>query len=81
MERLNITLDPEHAEKLSRLAERMDVQPATIARSLLSVALDEAEPDARTMLELLDSIEAAFGRARMGLAQARSHQTVPLDEL
>jgi predicted transcriptional regulator len=81
MERLNITLDPEHAEKLARVAERMHVQPGTIARSLLSTALDEAEPDARNMVELLDGVAGAFERAQMGLAQAGAEQTVPLDEL
>jgi hypothetical protein len=81
MERLNITLDPEHAEKLARVAERMHVQPGTVARSLLSTALDEAEPDARTMVELLDGIEGAFERAQIGLGQARSGETVSLDEL
>jgi hypothetical protein len=81
MERLNITLDPEHAEKLARVAERMHIQPGTVARSLLSTALDEAEPDARNMVELLDGVAGAFERAQAGLAQAGSEQTVPLDEL
>ena len=81
MERLNITLDDEQAEKLSRLAERMHVQPGTVARSLLSHALDEADPDARNVVELLDGIPGAFSRARLGLEQARAGQTVALDEL
>jgi hypothetical protein len=79
--RLNITLDGEHAEKLSRLAERMHVQPGTVARSLLSLALDEADPDARNVVELLDGIPGAYERAELGLEQARAGQTVPLDEL
>ena len=41
--RLNVTLDDERAAKLARLAERMHVQEATLARSLLATALDEAE--------------------------------------
>jgi hypothetical protein len=81
VERLNITLDPEHAEKLTQLANRIHVQPGTIARSLLSTALDELEPDARTMVELLDGLEGAFERAQLGLAQAASRQTTPLDQL
>ncbi len=44
MERLNITLDDEQAEELTRLAERMYVQPGTVARSLLSSALDYVGP-------------------------------------
>jgi predicted transcriptional regulator len=81
MERLNITLDEEQAEKLARLAERMHVQPGTVARSLLSTALDEADPDARNVAELLDGIPGAYARAQLGLEQARTGQTVSLDEL
>jgi hypothetical protein len=81
MERLNITLDHEQAEKLARLADRMHVQPGTIARSLLSTALDEADPDARNVAELLDGIPGAYERAQIGLEQARSGQTIPIDQL
>ncbi len=81
MERLNITLDDERAEKLSRLAERMHVQPGTVARSLLAHALDEADPDPRNVVELLDGIDGAFERAQLGLRQAHAGQTVSLDEL
>jgi hypothetical protein len=81
MERLNITLDDEQAEKLARLAERMHVQPGTIARSLLSTAIDEADPDARNVAELLDGIPGAYERAQLGLRQASAGQTVPLDAL
>jgi hypothetical protein len=61
--RLNVTLDGEHAEKLRRLAERTHVQEGTLARSLLSTALDEADPDARSVTELLDGIDGAFERS------------------
>lgn len=81
IERLNITLDDEHAERLARLAERMHVQPGTVARSLLSSALDDADPDARNVVDLLDGIPGAHERARLGLAQAKSGETVSLDEL
>jgi hypothetical protein len=81
MERLNITLDDEQAEKLARLAERMHVQPGTIARSLLSNALDEADPDSRNVVELLDGIPGAYERAQLGLEQAKTGHTVSLDEL
>jgi hypothetical protein len=81
VERLNITLDDEQAEKLARLAERMHVQPGTIARSLLSSALDEADPDARNVVELLDGVSGAYERAQLGLRQAQAGRTVPLDEL
>jgi len=81
MERINVTLEDEHAEKLERLAERMHVQPGTVARSLLSNALDEADPDARNVVELLDGVPGAFQRAQLGLEQARAGQTISLDEL
>jgi predicted transcriptional regulator len=81
MERINITLEDEQAEKLTRLAERMHVQPGTIARSLLSAALDEADPDARNVVELLDGIPDAYDRAQLGLQQAQTGQTIALDDL
>ncbi len=81
MERLNITLDDEQAEKLARLAERMYVQPGTVARSLLSSALDDADPNAQNMVELLDVIPVAHERAQLGLRQARAGETIALDEL
>jgi hypothetical protein len=81
MERLNITLDDEQAEKLARLADRLHVQPGTVARSLLSSAIDEADPDARNVIELLDGIPGAYERARLGLSQAQAGKTVTLDEL
>jgi hypothetical protein len=81
MERLNITLDREQAEKLTRLADRMHVQPGTVARSLLSSAIDDADPDARNVIELLDGIPGAYERAQLGLEQAKTGETVSLDEL
>jgi hypothetical protein len=81
MERLNITLDDEQAEKLARLAERMHVQPGTVARSLLSSALDDADPDARNVVELLDGLPGAYERAQLGVEQARTGETLSLDDL
>jgi predicted transcriptional regulator len=81
MERLNITLDDEQAEKLARLADRMHIQPGTIARSLLSGALDDVDPDARNVAELLDAIPGALARAELGREQAQAGETISLDEL
>lgn len=81
MERLNITLDDEQAEKLSRLADRMHVQPGTIARSLLASALEEADLDAANVVALLDGLPGSQERAALGLEQARAGRTVPLDAL
>jgi predicted transcriptional regulator len=79
--RLNVTLDGEHAAKLQRLAERTHTQEGTLARSLLAHALDEADPDARHVAEVLDGISGAFERAQLGLSQAKSGETIPVDEL
>lgn len=81
MERLNITLDDEQATKLARLAERMHIHPGTIARSLLSSAIDESDPDARNVAELLDGIPGALARAQLGREQAQTGDTISLDEL
>jgi hypothetical protein len=81
MERVNITLDDEEAAKLTRLAERMHVQPGTVARSLLAHALDDADPDPRNVVGLLDGIGGAYERAQLGLRQARGGQTISLDQL
>lgn len=80
-QRLNITLDGEHAEKLSRLAERTHVQEGTLARSLLSTAIDEADPGANDVVTLLDGIPGAFDCIQEGLRQAEAGETTPLDDL
>jgi hypothetical protein len=79
--RINVTLDAERAAKLALLAERTNVQEGTLARSLLSQALDEVDPDPRHVAELLDSIPGAFDRAELGIKQARARETIPLDSL
>jgi hypothetical protein len=79
--RLNVTLDAEYTAKLARLAQRTHTQEGTLARSLLSRALDEADPDAQNVVELLDGIPGAYERAQLGLEQAHVGRTVPLDEL
>jgi predicted transcriptional regulator len=79
--RFNVQLDDEHAAKLHAVAERVYVQPGTIARSLLSTALDQADPDATSITDILDAIPGAWERAQEGLAAARAGRFVPLDEL
>jgi hypothetical protein len=80
-DRINVTLDPKYAAKLTRLAERMHVQEGTLAKSLLSTALDGADPDSAHIVELLDGIPNAYERTQHGIAQARRGEGVPLDEL
>lgn len=81
MERVNVTLEDEQAAKLALLADRMHLPPGTIARSLLSSALDDLGPDPRNVVELLDGTPGAFERAQLGLKQAQAGQTIRLDEL
>ena len=79
--RVNVTLDDVHAEKLRRLAERTHTNEGTLARSLLSSVLDEADPDPRHIADLLDGIPGAFERANLGLEQARAGLGIPLEGL
>jgi predicted transcriptional regulator len=79
--RFNVQLDDEHAAKLHAVAERTYVQPGTLARSLLSTALDAADPESGSITELLDSIPGAFERAETGRRDANAGRAVPLEEL
>jgi len=79
--RVNVILDEEHAIKLRRLAERTHTNPGTIARSLLSTALEEADPDPRDLTALLDRIPGAFESAQRGLSEARSGIGIPVEDL
>lgn len=79
--RLNLTLDPERAEKLSRMAEQACMHEETLARSLLSRAIDEADVDGETMVELLNGIPGALRRARLGREQGRRGETILLEDL
>jgi hypothetical protein len=80
-QRLNITLDEERAAKLARLAERVHVNEGTLARSLLSSAIDDSDPDAATVTAVLEGIDGAWERAKLGREQAASGGTIALDDL
>jgi hypothetical protein len=79
--RVNVLLDDEHAAKLHGLADRTYMNAGTLARSLLSTALDQADPDSASVTALLDAIPGAFERAQRGLADVRADRVVSLDEL
>jgi len=79
--RVNVLLDDEHAARLHRLADRTYVNAGTLARSLLSTALDQAEPDPETVTALLDAIPGAHERARRGLDDVRAGRITQLDDL
>jgi hypothetical protein len=79
--RVNVTLDDEHAQRLALLAQRTHIQEGTLARSLLSNALDQVDPSAAKVTEILDSIPGAWERTQEGLAQAARREGKRLDEL
>jgi hypothetical protein len=79
--RVNVTLDGEHAAKLRALAERTHVQEGTLARSLLSWALDDADPDPRHVAAVLEGIPGARERIREGEEQAARGEGITLDDL
>lgn len=80
-QRLNISLDEERAAKLARLAERVHVNEGTLARSLLSSAIDDADPDVETVVGVLDSIDGAWDRTQLAREQAAAGDTIALGEL
>ena len=80
-QRVNIVLDGERSVKLRRLAERTHTNPGTVARSLLSTALDEADPDPRAITDLLDRIDGAWEDAVAGAEEIRSGRGTPLGDL
>jgi hypothetical protein len=43
--------------------------------------LDEVDPDARNVADLLDGIPGAYEQAQLGLKQAREGRTIPLEDL
>ena len=79
--RVNVVLDDEHAIKLRLLAERTHTNPGTIARSLLSSAIEEADPDPRNVTDVLDRIEGAFERAQRGEDEMGRGLGTPLGDL
>ena len=79
--RFNVVLDEEHAARLDEMAARTYVQPGTLARSLLSSAIDQADTEAATITAILDSIPGAWERTEEGLADVRAGRVVPLDQL
>jgi len=79
--RVNVTLDAEYAERLTILAEQAHTQEGTLARSLLSQAIDEVDADAANIVEILDGIPGSFERARRATEEIRSGRGIPLDDL
>jgi hypothetical protein len=80
-QRVNIVLDEERAVKLRRLAERTHTNPGTIARSLLSTALDETDPDPRTIVDILDRIPGAWEDAMASSEDIKAGRFISLEDL
>lgn len=77
----SVPLDVERAAQLSRLAARLESTRETVARSLLSRALDVAEPEGFNLLQVLDDIPGAYERAMLGRRQAVEGNTVALEDI
>jgi hypothetical protein len=75
--RLNVTLAPEHREKLARIAARTHVREGTIASSLLSQAIEDTDPNPEHVAALLDRIPGSWERIETGIADARAGRTIP----
>lgn len=75
--RLNVTLSPEHGEKLARIARRTHLREGTLASSLLSHAIEEADPNADEIVALLGQIPDAWKRIEAGIADAQAGRTIP----
>ena len=79
--RVNVILDEAHGAKLRRLAERTHTNPGTIARSLLSSAIDEADPHPRYITDILARIPGAWEDVRAAEAEIRAGEGIPLEDL
>jgi len=78
---LRIRLDPENAARLERPAGLAGVPEATLARSMLSKAIEDADPGASSTTAMLDGIPGAYERAIESLDQAHAGESIALDDL
>jgi hypothetical protein len=79
--RLNVSLDEQRAAKLARLAQRAHVPDGTLARSLLSAAIDEADPDPASITEILEGIPGFTERLAKAEAEVEAGKVTELGEL
>jgi hypothetical protein len=79
--RLNLSLDDERAAKLSRLADRVHVGDGTLARSLLSSAIDDADPDAATVTQVLEGVPGIAERIAEAQRDYRAGDVIELRDL
>jgi len=79
--RLNVSLDERRAAKLARLADRAHVPDGTLARSLLSAAIDDADPDVGSVTEILEGIPRLPERLAQAEAEGEAGEVIELREL
>ena len=79
--RLNVSLDEQRASKLARLADRVHVADGTLARSMLSAAIDEADPDADSITDILEGIPGLADRLDRAEAEVAAGAVVELRDL
>ncbi len=79
--RLNVSLDEQRASKLARLADRVHVADGTLARSMLSAAIDEADPDAGSITDILEGIPGLADRLERAEAEVAAGAVVELRDL
>ncbi len=79
--RLNVSLDEQRAAKLARLADRAHVPDGTLARSLLSSAIDDADPDARSVTDILEGIPGLAERLERAEAEVKAGEVHELQDL
>lgn len=79
--RLNVSLDEHRAAKLGRLAARAHVPDGTLARSLLSAAIDDADPDPDHVTDILEGVAGLPERIRVAEAQVEGGDVVDLSDL
>lgn len=78
---VNVALDSEHRDKLARIAERAQASQDSLASTLLSTALDNADLDSEAMTEILEGIPGAFERVQEAEAQFERGEFIELEEL
>lgn len=79
--RINVTLGDEQAAALSRLAKRVHVADGTLAKALLAGAIEEADPDSRTVTEILEGVPGLLERVKTAEAQLKRGEYTGLSEL
>ena len=79
--RLNVSLDEQRAAKRTRLAQRAQIPDGTLARSLLSTAIDDADPDPESITDILEGIPGLGDRLDEAETQVEAGAITELRDL